>query len=668
MPIRSALSVSPRSTRLAHWLRTWALPRQWSGRFDPQRRLLVVTFLLATVLTLCAGVTVALVLEGQVRSRTETLAASLMATAVRGHLQPPGTGGGSLPTAPPATAASWWRSFDGHLSTMLEARDVDVLDSDGVVVFGDEAGEVGRRALPAATLVRIRAGQVAHLVRADLNDPSRVAFLIGVPLAFVASDGTRAGTGAVLISVDAAPIVAAATYVRNRALAGTFAMLALMLAMLWFLIRRLAIRAYRDPLTRLPNRQHFMDFSARLLAQHQRYDRPAAVLYFDVNRLGDVNASLGQPAGDAVLRSVARALRRRARAGDALARVSGDAFALFLNEVSAHQARLAAESFARELETSVTFEQRRVRIAASVGVATFPQDGTNVPELLQHAEDAMRFAKEHHFSLFVYEPVDPRATGEILSLEADLRDALLARELEVHYQPIVRAHDAHPSAYEALARWPRPSGPISPGIFIPIAERTGLIRHLDRFVYESALRDVAAATVPSDAENRPHVGINLSAASLSDPDTPEFLRAVAEDHRVPFDCITLEVTETSAIENLRQVQAVLTALRTIGFRIALDDFGIGYSSLAHLRKLPIDVVKIDRQFVQGIGQEASDEMLVQSVIGYARTLSLRTVAEGVETEAQHRWLQAAGVDYEQGYLHGRPAPGLPARVAVATSD
>ncbi len=621
-----------------HWLRTWALPRQRSGRLDPQRRLLVFTFLLATVLTLCVGVAVALVLEGQVRSRTEALAASLTATAVQGHLRPAGNEAGGLPTAPPATDASWWRSFDGHLGTMLEARDVDVVDSDGVVIFGDEAGEVGRRALPAPTLERIRAGQVVHLVRPDLNDASRVAFLIGVPLAFVTSEGSQAGTGAVMIRVDAAPIMAAATYVRNRVLVGTFAMLALMLAMLWFLIRRLAIRAYRDPLTRLPNRQHFMDFATRLLAQHQRYARHAAVLYFDVNRLGDVNASLGQPAGDAVLRSVARALRRRARAGDALARVSGDAFALFLNEVSSQQARLAAESFARELETSVTFERRRVRIAASVGVATFPQDGATVPELLQHAEDAMRFAKEHHFPLFVYEPVDPRATGEILSLEADLRDALLAKELEVHYQPIVRAHDTHPSAYEALARWPRPSGPISPSIFIPVAERTGLIRHLDRFVYESALRAVAAATATDDDEGRPHVGINLSAASLSDPDTPEFLRSVAEDHGVPFDCITLEVTETSAIENLRQVQAVLTGLRTIGFRVALDDFGIGYSSLAHLRKLPIDVVKIDRQFVQGIGREASDEMLVQSVIGYARTLSLRTVAEGVETEAQHRWL------------------------------
>jgi len=638
---------------------TWRLLRNAAAAFgartrtDPQQRLLVLSFSGLAIVLIAIGVTVAFTLQHRIEQRTEAVAGTIMTNAVRGHLDHRTIDGQQVTIGPPPSDTIWWQRFRAQLKTMIEAQDVDVLDSNGVIQLGDQPDEVGQRFIPPRKLSRLEADDSVEFLRTTPSGSPRQVFVVVTPITFVTSKGEPAGTGAVSLEFDAGPLLSAARDARNMALGTTAGVLALLLVTLWILARRLTQRTFRDNLTNLPNRRYFTEAATTALAHNDRHQRPTALIYADINRFGEVNATLGHRAGDAVLQSVARALHRRARAGDTLARIGGDDFALLLNEATPEDARLAADHITTTLETATALDQQRLRISLSMGIACHPQHGHGIDELLQHAETAMREAKARQLPYVHFDPTDPRTTSEHLSLEADLRDAILNDDLDIHYQPIVTSRDTTTVAYEALARWSHASGPISPGTFIPIAERTGLIRHLDRAIYKGAV--LAMATLQTHRPDA-RIAINLSAPSLADATLTAYLRDVAERHGVSPTRITLEVTESASLEDLERAATTLRTIRDLGFRISLDDFGTGYSSLAYLRTLPIDTVKIDRHFIHGIGRRTSDETLVQAIARYAHSLHIRTVAEGVETEAQHHWLQQQGIDYEQGYLHGKPAP------------
>ncbi len=645
-----------RRTSLGRW-RRWGselASRLSVSRTDPQQRLLILVFGGLAVFMVVVGVSIAFLLQIRVEQRTENLAGALVASSIRGHLGQEVITGSLVTTAIVPSDTAWWRGFADHVLPMTEALGLDVLDADGTIVFSDGGvGAIGTRQIPPEQLRRLQAGQSVQYMRMSHANPGERVLVAATPVTFLTSDGSVAGIGAAELEIDASPVLSTSKDARNIALITTAAVITVFLTTLWVLMRRLTQRTFRDPLTDLPNRRYFSEAVAAILAHNARHQRPSALLFADINRLAEVNTSLGQRAGDAVLVSVARVLSKRVRAGDILARIGGDDFAVLLNEASVEQARLVADSIATALETATASDDQRMRISVSIGVSNFPRDGTTVNELLQHAESAMKAARQQQLPYSVFESLNPRMTSETLSLEADLRDALHRDELDVHFQPIVRASDSTIASYEALARWNHPAGPISPGTFIPIAENTGLIRHLDRYIYRRTVETIASI---QSSQPDIRVSINLSAPSIADPTLPAYLNQVAEQHCVPSHRLTFEVTETAAIQNLHRATETLTTLRGLGFQVALDDFGTGYSSLAHLRKLPIDIVKIDRQFITGIGREPSDEMLVQSVIAYAHSLNLSTVAEGVETQEQHAWLRDKGIDYEQGYLHGKAAP------------
>jgi diguanylate cyclase (GGDEF)-like protein len=407
-----------------------------------------------------------------------------------------------------------------------------------------------------------------------------------------------------------------------------------------------------DPLTGLPNRQLFEGTLAQAVQQADAAGRALALLFINVDGFRAINEAFGHNGGDRVLCKVAS--RLRALSGPHMAaRLASDEFLILMpGNPGREEASELAFSLLAAVARPFNVDGRTASLSCSVGVAMYPEDGA-LSALIRHAEAAMRAAKSAGgASHALFEPRMLSGARDDAALLRDLRQALGRGELELYYQPKIHAPSGEITGAEALMRWNHPRrGMVSPGVFIPLAERYGLINELGRWVIDEACRQTR---VWRDAGLRMRVAINLSVHQLRQPDLAERFEEVLRRHQIKPELITCEITESSAMEDTEVTMRVLRQLNLIGLHISIDDFGTGHSSLAYLRKLPAQELKIDRSFVLDLETSEDARKVASAVINLAKALDLKVVAEGVETEGQNRILREYGCDQLQGYLFAKP--------------
>jgi diguanylate cyclase (GGDEF)-like protein len=412
-------------------------------------------------------------------------------------------------------------------------------------------------------------------------------------------------------------------------------------------------RALYDELTGLPNRTLFRDRIEEAIGVAGGDGRSAAVMVLDVDRFREINDALGHEAGDCLLQAAAARLSETVPASETFARLGGDEFGVLLSTGSHEEATALAERIHEALEAPFSLSGFPVEIGVSVGIASYPDHGENVDTLLQRADVAMYVAKDAHAATALYDSELDTSDAARLALAGELRRAIENEELVVHFQPKAALESGHIVGAEALVRWQHPErGFIPPSEFIPIAERTGLIKPLSRYVIASAIEQCAAWHA---AGFDLHVAVNLTIPDLLDLELPDRIAGLLVEAGVRPDQLELEITETTILADPSRVRQVLNRLNDMGLRLAIDDFGTGYSSLAYLKNLPVHTIKIDRSFVMGMCEDASDATIVRSTIDLGRNLGLGIVAEGIESQDVWDALRADGCALAQGYFISRPA-------------
>jgi diguanylate cyclase (GGDEF)-like protein len=409
-------------------------------------------------------------------------------------------------------------------------------------------------------------------------------------------------------------------------------------------------QAHHDLLTGLPNRSSFTMSLEEILANPN--PRPFALLLLDLDRFKEVNDTFGHQSGDLLLREIGPRLRGVLRESDVLARLGGDEFALLLPTADAEGGVSMAERLLRALEEPFGIDGHAFQVGGSIGIATYPADGNSPSDLMRRADVAMYAAKRGNFGVTVYAPELDANSPEQVNLYGELRRAIESGELRLHFQPKVNVCTGLLSGVEALVRWQHPDrGLVNPDQFIPVAERTGLIRPLGRWVMEAAVRQCRAW---EDEGLAIEVAVNLAAYNLDEQGLSRSISELLARYAVPAQRLRVEITETTLMRDPDNARRVLDELRADGVHVSIDDFGTGYSSLAYLKRLPADELKIDRSFVQHMAIDAGDTAIVRSVIALGHELGLLVTAEGVEDAASLEWLRAFGCDCAQGYYFARP--------------
>ncbi len=431
------------------------------------------------------------------------------------------------------------------------------------------------------------------------------------------------------------------------------------------LLLRIEHQAYHDSLTHLPNRRHLESTLTTLLTETQEAGKFKAVLFFDLDGFKTVNDTLGHSVGDSLLVMIASQLKGKLRESDFIARLGGDEFAVVLdnlddkNEALEMSARLSSI-----FDTTFNVGNREFDLKTSIGISFFPDDGVNVEALIKHADIAMYQAKRTGGDGVVC--FDQRLADDQLEqvqFESDLKSAVAACEFELWFQPQVTVSTGRVCGVEALLRWNHPvRGMVSPAEFIPLAEKLGDIGELGTWVLSECIRQASAW--PMVKEEAWQIGINVAAPQLIDKQFANQALAVLEQHGFSASNLQLEVTESVLMEDMHSVLENLNRLRQAGVRIALDDFGTGYSSLSYLQDLPLDVLKIDRAFVQQLEAASLDDSLIKTITLLARRFGLETVAEGVETDEQLELVRHLGCDVIQGYYYSKPLPVAELQEAV----
>jgi diguanylate cyclase (GGDEF)-like protein/PAS domain S-box-containing protein len=414
-------------------------------------------------------------------------------------------------------------------------------------------------------------------------------------------------------------------------------------------------QAHHDTLTHLPNRALFLDRLTLAIAQANRRRSGLAVLFMDLDRFKVVNDTLGHSAGDRLLQQVAGRVRRAVREGDTVARLGGDEFTLLLeSDAHAPQAARVAQKLLDRIALPFDVDGHRLHVTTSIGISLFPTDGGDAETLLKSADLAMYRAKELGRSGYQLSSPDLNAKAlERLALENELRLALERDELVVFYQPVVSFASGRTTGFEALVRWRHPrNGFVQPAQFIPLAEELRLEIQISEWVLRTACRQVRAWRSRSLPVAR--LAVNLSALHFQQVDLAAKLARMLAEVDFPAPLLDVEITESAAMQNVERTAEALTDLRRMGVRISLDDFGTGQASLSHLKRFPLDTLKIDRDFVRDIGRSRGGEAIVRATIEMAHGLGLRAVAEGVETVEQFDFLERHRCDEYQGYLFSAP--------------
>ena len=414
-------------------------------------------------------------------------------------------------------------------------------------------------------------------------------------------------------------------------------------------------QALHDVLTSLPNRLLFLDRLEHAIVTGERERERFAVMIMDLDRFKEVNDAFGHHAGDLLLQQVANRLRGQVRASDTVARLGGDEFALLLPGVGdANVAMAMADKLLGALTAPFLIEERMIDVGASIGVVLWPQHGGDATILLRRADSAMYRAKTTNAGVVLHHSMQRDGDSSSLTLAADLRKAIEEEQLVLYYQPKVHIRSGVATRMEVLVRWNHPTeGLLSPVTFIPLAERTGLIKPMTNWILDQALkqcRDWHDRGIPL------HLAINVSTRSLQETFLAETVQEALERWGVEPRCLKLEITESSILADPPQVTAVLSLLQTLGVRLSIDDFGTGYSSLVHLRQLAVDEIKIDKSFVKDMCSDESDAAIVKATIDLAHSLGRQVVAEGVEDEATLNALRDLGCDLAQGYFYTPPIP------------
>jgi diguanylate cyclase (GGDEF)-like protein len=411
--------------------------------------------------------------------------------------------------------------------------------------------------------------------------------------------------------------------------------------------------AYEDGLTGLPNRAMFNERLAHAVRAARLEAAPLAVLLLDMDRFKAINDTLGHPVGDQALREVGVRVRAALRESDVVARLGGDEFAVLLPAGSADHARAVAEKILKSLEAPLVIDGQTMDIAASVGIARFPEHGDEAAALLRAADVAMYAAKRGKTGWSVYDPAHDVRRQEFLTLLGELRRAVEAGELVLHYQPKVSLAENRVTAVEALVRWRHPvRGFIPPADFIPFAEQTGYIGAITRWVLGRA---IAQCGRWHRHGLRLRMCVNISARDLRQEGAlVQFVTSTLAAAELPAGMLCLEITESALMEDPRSAQSTLGKLRSLGIATSIDDYGTGYSSLAYIKQLAVNELKIDRGFVSGMEADARNAAIVRSTIELGHNLGLAVVAEGVETDHELAELKRFGCDIAQGYHFARP--------------
>ncbi|MDN2675560.1 EAL domain-containing protein [Janthinobacterium sp. SUN033] len=419
--------------------------------------------------------------------------------------------------------------------------------------------------------------------------------------------------------------------------------------------RHLHYLAHVDPVTQLPNRHEFNDALAYALARADRQDSSVGLLLLDLDNFKIVNDTLGHHCGDQLLKLVSERLVAILRGTDIICRIGGDEFVVIVEPADdASEMASVARKILAVLAAPFALEGHQLYVSASIGVSLYPFDAQDVATLTRNADTAMYHAKhqgKNRYAVFKAE-MELRAQRR-LRMEANLRRALQNEELYLHYQPQIDLRSGRIVGVEALIRWHcRDMGQLSPAEFIPVAEESGIIVDLGRWVLQSACRQAAAWCKAGLLDSLEHVAVNLSACQARDPGLMDDIRAILDETQLPHGLLELEITEGVLMDNVHANVELMRRLQETGIHLSIDDFGTGYSSMSYLKRLPIDQLKIDRSFVHDLPGEG--EAIVTAIIAMAHSLHLKVVAEGVETLQQVEFLRKAGCDNVQGFFFARP--------------
>lgn len=411
-----------------------------------------------------------------------------------------------------------------------------------------------------------------------------------------------------------------------------------------------------DTLTGLPNRALFADRMTQALAHAQSVYSPLALIFLDLDHFKNINDNLGHRIGDLLLIELTQRLQTVITPEDTISRLGGDDFILLLSRADAEAVAHVAEKLLELVPRPVQIESHELVVTPSMGIAMYPLDGSDFETLLRKADTAANWAKQEGRNTYRFFASEMQArSARVLQLETALRRALEREELLLHYQPQVCLKTGAVVGVEALIRWRHPEhGLISPAEFIPIAESSGLILPIGKWVLQTAVAQLKAWQ--DQGLPVPQVAVNLSAIQFRQPNLPAVVEQILVASGLPADCLELELTESVMMDDPATAIDMMDALHARGIKISIDDFGTGYSSLNYLKRLRIDKLKIDQSFVRDLTIDADDEAIVQVIINLADTLKFNTIAEGVETAAQLDALRGYGCNEVQGYLLSRPLP------------
>jgi len=546
--------------------------------------------------------------------------------------------------------------IDGALRVKLYAPDGRVTYSNTHDLIGTRPGE---DTVDKVLRDQRTATDVTHLDDEGGTGPNTKALETYAP---VTMQGRRVGV--LEIYQDYRPVAAAATATFWPVAAVLAVVLLVLYLSLYPLLRRVTGRlrrqveaiehqAMHDSLTGLPNRVLFRDRLEQALHGARRNPGEVAVMFLDLDRFKEVNDTLGHESGDVLLREVGQRLLHSLRAGDTVARLGGDEFAVLASGLDdPDDALVVARKLRQAVEWPFTLRGLTLEVEASIGIAIFPEHGTDVDTLLRHADVAMYQSKAGHAGVSVYSPERDVYSPDRLKLLGELRRAIEQGELVLFYQPKVSLRTSEVLGFEALVRWQHPEqGLLSPERFLPFAEHTGLVKPLTRFVMREAVRACAKWQQLGLSLG---VAVNLSGRDLLDLHLPDEVRLLLNETGIHPSQLELEITENTILSDPVRTRTILNRLKELGVRLAIDDFGSGYSSLGYLKRLPLDVLKIDKSFVMTMLADEDSAAIVRSTIDLAHNLGLDVVAEGVASEQVSAILAALQCDAAQGFYYSAP--------------